>query len=103
MMQAFNYTAHGGKLMFVGLFQGEVTFSDPEFHRRELSLLASRNATAQDFDQVIASLEQRKINVAPWITNRATPEQLVHEFPTWLRPENNVIKAMLEFNSSSPM
>jgi 2-desacetyl-2-hydroxyethyl bacteriochlorophyllide A dehydrogenase len=103
MMQAFNYTAHGGKLMFVGLFQGEVTFSDPEFHQRELSLLASRNASAQDFDHVIASLEQRKISVAPWITTRATPEQLVDEFPTWLNPENNVIKAMLEFDSGSAM
>ena len=29
MMQAFNYVAHGGKLVFVGLFQGDVTFHDP--------------------------------------------------------------------------
>ena len=47
MMKSFNLRgANGGKLVFVGLFQGDVTFNDPEFHRRELTLLASRNATA---------------------------------------------------------
>jgi threonine dehydrogenase-like Zn-dependent dehydrogenase len=82
----------------VGLFQGDVTFHDPEFHKRELSLLASRNATRQDFDHVIESLEQGKINLTPWITHEATPTQMIDEFPKWLEPQNNVIKAMLAFN-----
>jgi threonine dehydrogenase-like Zn-dependent dehydrogenase len=97
MQQAFGYTAHGGRLTFVGLFQGDVTFNDPEFHRRELSLLASRNATAQDFDHVITTLEQGKIDLTPWITHEAAPEQMVDEFSSWLEPQNNVIKAMLHF------
>lgn len=97
MQQAFNYPSHGGRLTFVGLFPGDVTFNDPEFHRRELTLLASRNATAQDFDHVINTLEQGHIDLAPWITHQATPEQMIDEFSTWLNPQNNVIKAMLHF------
>ena len=84
MMKSFNYIAHGGRLVFVGLFQGDVTFNDPEFHRRELTLLASRNATAQDFDQVISVLETKRIDVQPWITNCSSPEQMIHDFPKWL-------------------
>jgi 2-desacetyl-2-hydroxyethyl bacteriochlorophyllide A dehydrogenase len=98
MIQAFNYVAHGGKLVFVGLFQGDVTFHDPDFHRRELSLLASRNATDDDFAQVIALLEAGKIDLAPWITHRVSPERIVAEFSHWLQPENGVVKAMLEFD-----
>ena len=97
MMQAFNYVAHGGKLVFVGLFQGDVTFHDPDFHRRELTLLSSRNATDEDFARVIAMLESGTINLDPWITHRAPPEEICATFPGWLEPERGVVKAMLEF------
>jgi 2-desacetyl-2-hydroxyethyl bacteriochlorophyllide A dehydrogenase len=97
MMKAFDYTGHGGKLIFVGLFQGDVTFHDPEFHRRELTLLASRNATAGDFDHVIRSLETGQVKAASWITHRASPELMVQIFSSWIEPSSQVIKAMLTF------
>jgi 2-desacetyl-2-hydroxyethyl bacteriochlorophyllide A dehydrogenase len=96
MMRAFNYVAHGGKLIFVGLFQGDVTFHDPDFHRRELTLMSSRNATDDDFAQAIGLLEAEKIDVAPWITHRVAPEELPGAFPGWMTPESRVVKAMLE-------
>jgi 2-desacetyl-2-hydroxyethyl bacteriochlorophyllide A dehydrogenase len=97
MMKAFDYVGHGGRLVFVGLFQGDITFHDPDFHRRELSVLASRNATAQDFEQVIGALEQHRINVKSWITDIVSPVQLIRDFSTWLNPSNNTLKAMLSF------
>jgi 2-desacetyl-2-hydroxyethyl bacteriochlorophyllide A dehydrogenase len=96
MMRAFNYVAHGGKLIFVGLFQGDMTFHDPDFHRRELTLLSSRNATDDDFAQAIALLEAGKIDTAAWITHRVSPEELPSAFPGWVKPESGVVKAMLE-------
>jgi 2-desacetyl-2-hydroxyethyl bacteriochlorophyllide A dehydrogenase len=95
MMSAFNYVAPGGKLIFVGLVQGEVTFHDPDFHRLEMTLMSSRNATAADFAWVIQMLESGRINVGPWITHQASPEALLTEFSNWLDPETGVIKAML--------
>ena len=97
MMKSFNFVAHGGRLVYVGLFQGDVTFNDPEFHRRELSILASRNATAQDFNKVIAALETRQIDVKPWITHSPSPEDMIRDFSTWLDPANGVVKAMVSF------
>lgn len=97
MMKSFGYTAHGGRLVFVGLFQGDVIFHDPDFHRRELSILASRNATAQDFKQVIAVLESQKFDMKSWVTRSASPEQMIREFPTWLNPTSGVVKAMFSF------
>jgi len=71
MASAFEYPANGSRLIFVGLFQGEVTFNDPDFHRRELTLLASRNARPDDFSRIISLIEAKRIDTSPWITHRA--------------------------------
>lgn len=96
MMASFNYPAHGGRLVFIGLFQGDVTFHDPNFHRRELTLMASRNALPADFTRIIALMENGRIDTAPWITHRGSFDAAVAEFPAWTRPETGVIKAMIE-------
>jgi 2-desacetyl-2-hydroxyethyl bacteriochlorophyllide A dehydrogenase len=97
MHKSFEFVAHGGNLIYVGLFKGDITFSDPYFHSREMSLLASRNATAQDFDWVIECLSNQAIRLDGWVTHTATPEQLIEDFASWLKPETGVIKAMLSF------
>lgn len=97
MMKTFDCIAPGGRIVFVGLFQGEVTFNDPNFHRREISLLASRNARPSDFKRIIKMMEDGTIDTTPWITHRATCDALVQTLPDWLKPEAGVIKAMVEF------
>ncbi len=96
MMVSFEYPAHGGRLVFIGLFQGDVTFNDPNFHRRELTLMSSRNAQPQDFTRIIRLLEAGRINTTPWITHRASFADAVRQFPDWVKPETGVIKAMIE-------
>lgn len=96
MIQAFNYVAHGGTLILVGLFQGDVSFHDPDFHRRELTLMSSRNATDDDFAQVIGHLEAKQIDVVSWITHRVAPEELPGAFGGWVAPGSKAVKPMLE-------
>lgn len=97
MMQSVQYVAHGGKLVLVSLVQGDITFRDIDLHRRELSLLRSRNATGADFAWAIRMLEQGRIDLGPWITHRAPAEKMIPEFPSWLDPDRGVIKAVVEF------
>jgi 2-desacetyl-2-hydroxyethyl bacteriochlorophyllide A dehydrogenase len=96
MASAFEYPASGGRLIFVGLFQGEITFNDPNFHRRELTILASRNARPDDFRRIISLIEAKRIDTSPWITHRAPLSDVVTEFPLWTKAETGVIKAMIE-------
>jgi 2-desacetyl-2-hydroxyethyl bacteriochlorophyllide A dehydrogenase len=96
MQAAFEYVGHGGKLVLVGHYPGELSFSDPLFHGREMSLLASRNASQQDFDQVIDSLQSGQFSSQHWISHRATADDIADVFPAWLEPETGVIKAMLD-------
>jgi threonine dehydrogenase-like Zn-dependent dehydrogenase len=97
MMKAFDLVAAGGRLVFVGLFQGDVTFVDPQFHRREVTLLASRNSLPRDFERIIKLVEDGAIDTGPWITHRAGCEELIKEIPRWLSPDARVIKAIVEF------
>ncbi|GCE08378.1 zinc-binding alcohol dehydrogenase family protein [Dictyobacter aurantiacus] len=97
MQAAFHYVAHGGRLIFVGLFQGDVTFNDPYFHSHELTLLSSRNSTSKEFRQIIAYLEAGQIQLDPWITHRATPETVVEAFPHWFDRDSGIIKAVITF------
>jgi 2-desacetyl-2-hydroxyethyl bacteriochlorophyllide A dehydrogenase len=95
MATAFSYPAPGGRLVFVGLFPGDVTFHDPDFHRRELTLLASRNARPEDFTRIIGLIEADRIDPAPWITHRASFDDVVNTFPGWTAPEAGVVKAQI--------
>ncbi len=96
MMSAFELPAPGGRLVFVGLYQGDVTFDDPGFHRRELALLGSRNAQSADFTRITGLIEAGRIDTSPWITHRASLAGMMGQFPAWALPETGVIKAMIE-------
>lgn len=97
MLNTFNLACFGGKIIFVGLFQGEVVFNDPNFHRRQLNLMASRNAMPEDFKKIISLLETKQINTDPWISHRCNFEDLPQTFETFLQPEQEVIKAIIDF------
>ncbi len=98
MSKSFEYVAHGGVLVFIGLFQGDLCFHDPYFHKKELTLMSSRNALSSDFDEVIAAIEKGKIDTTPWITHRSPFDDMIQNFDDWLKPESKVIKAMVELN-----
>ncbi|KIL41483.1 alcohol dehydrogenase [Gordoniibacillus kamchatkensis] len=96
MENSFELTAHGGKLVYVGLVKGDITFHDPEFHKRELTLMSSRNATREDFDHVMEAVGNGDIDVQRYITHRSSFEDMIGKFDSWMRPESKVIKAIVE-------
>ncbi len=97
MESAFGYVANGGRLVLVGLVLDKLTFNDPDFHRKEMTLLASRNSTGADFKRILGLLESGKVDTAPWVTHRADCETMIETFPGWLDPANGVIKAVVSF------
>ncbi|MES2462632.1 MAG: zinc-binding alcohol dehydrogenase family protein [Armatimonadota bacterium] len=97
MNRAFDYVAPGGRLIFVGLFQGNVTFSDPDFHRKELTILATRNALPADFKNIIGWIESGAIDTGNWVTHRAPFSDVPAAFNGWTKPQSGVLKAIIEF------
>lgn len=97
MMGAFQYVAHGGRLVFVGLMQGDITFHDPFFHRREMTILSSRNGLPVNFCRIISLMESGAIITSPWITHRASCDEIPELFPQWVAPDSGIIKGVVEF------
>lgn len=93
---AFQYLAHGGRYVLIGLQKGEISFAHPEFHKREATLMSSRNATREDFEHVIGCMKSGFIDPTTYITHRVAFDQLKNIFKNWLNPEYGVIKAMVE-------
>lgn len=93
---AFAYLSHGARYVLVGLQKGEIQFSHPEFHKRETTLMSSRNATREDFARVMDAMKKKLIDPTTYITHRVKFEEVKDEFEGWLDPANGVIKAMVE-------
>lgn len=98
MEASFHRVAHGGKLVFVGLCLGKIGFEDPLFHRREMTILASRNS-ANLFPTIIRMIESGEIDTTPWITHRLGLADVPAEFGG-LRTQPTLVKAMIEVAAS---
>jgi alcohol dehydrogenase len=96
MAHALNYCAFAGRLVFVGITTQDISFPHPLMHRRELTLLASRNALAPDFKRIIRLIEDGRLDTRPWITHRTAFDALIDVFPSYTLPETGVIKAIVE-------
>lgn len=96
MNAGFAYVAHGGAYVLVSIVLGEIVFADPEFHKRETTLMGSRNATRADFDTVFATLRAGKIPTERLNTHRATLDEAPAAFAHWLLPSSGVVKALIE-------
>lgn len=101
MAGCFQYASFTGRVVYVGITQQEVSFPHaPIMHRRELTLLASRNAHPADFTRIVRSIEDGQIDTRPWITHQASFDDMIEVFPSWLKPESGVIKAIVSVDAS---
>ncbi len=96
MMNALNFLAHGGRLVLVSLVKENISFYDPDFHRRETTLMGSRNATRADMEYVIRSVEKGRVDASTFITHRVPFDQMIGTFESWLKPGTGLIKAVVE-------
>jgi 2-desacetyl-2-hydroxyethyl bacteriochlorophyllide A dehydrogenase len=92
----FKYVSHGGRYVLVGLQKQNIEFSHPEFHKREAMLMSSRNATRADFENVLHAVRSKKIDPLKFVTHRVGFDNVKDQFASWLKPESNVIKVIVE-------
>jgi 2-desacetyl-2-hydroxyethyl bacteriochlorophyllide A dehydrogenase len=95
MLKCFDYVAPGGTIVYVGLFVGDITFHDPYFHRKEVTLKSSRNAVAEDFRKIIRLLTSGVLNMDGYITHHLAFSTLEKTFTSLYQP--GVIKAVVDY------
>jgi threonine dehydrogenase-like Zn-dependent dehydrogenase len=96
MRNALNYASAGGTVTYVGVIKTDIAFPDSIFHGKELTLNASRNATKEDFANVIAGIESGRVSTNGFVTHTATMEETVTQFASWIKPETGCIKAVVK-------
>ena len=96
MQGGFDFVAHGGTYVLVSVVKSPITFEDPDFHRKEMSLLGSRNATSEDFTRVIDAIREGSVPVERLITHRTTLADAAHDIPVWATQKHGLIKGVIE-------
>lgn len=97
MAQSLRYVGNGGTLVLVGVAPGDLVYSDPEFHKRETTLLASRNALMADFARVKAAITSGQIPTDGLRTHSFAAEESVTRVPELIESADHVLKAIMRF------
>jgi 2-desacetyl-2-hydroxyethyl bacteriochlorophyllide A dehydrogenase len=98
MNAALPYVSHGGSLIFVSVVKDDITFADPEFHKREMMIIGSRNALKVDFEHVVAMIRSGAVDTDTLITHRTKLDSLGSDLPRWAHEKTGLIKAVVAVN-----
>lgn len=93
--KGFTYLAHGGRYVLIGLQKEAISFSHPEFHKREATLMSSRNATIADFEQVLQAIRNGQVKPLNYISQTVSFDRVGDEFKGWLDPARGIIKTVI--------
>src|SRR5262249_26517238 len=91
MSLAYHYVGFAGRLVWVGITQDQLAFTQPLMHRREMTFLASRNALAWEFTRIIRLIEGGMLDTRPWITPTAPFDGFIAAFTNALKPETHIL------------
>jgi 2-desacetyl-2-hydroxyethyl bacteriochlorophyllide A dehydrogenase len=98
MERGFDYVAHGGRYVLVSVVKDAISFMDPDFHKREMTLYGSRNATAEDFERVVTAIRDGSVPVDRLITHRTNLAGALDDIPRWAGDRSSLIKALVEID-----
>lgn len=97
MSRAVDLIRHGGKIVFIGLYIGELVIDDPTFHKKETTLLSSRNATREDFECVIELMAQGAINEEMMKNHEYDFYTFGHQYKENVVENKKLVKGVIKF------
>jgi 2-desacetyl-2-hydroxyethyl bacteriochlorophyllide A dehydrogenase len=94
MAGSLEHVGPGGRLVFVGLTRDPIAVDDALFHRKELTIFASRNSVAQ-FPRIIELMERGSLDTSSWVTDRLELAEVTTQF-AGLPDRPGLIKAIVD-------
>jgi 2-desacetyl-2-hydroxyethyl bacteriochlorophyllide A dehydrogenase len=94
-LAAVEEVAFTGRVVYIGYAKEPVAYETRLFVQKELDILGSRNATPEDFRQVIRMLEAHRFPVADAVSVVATMEQAPALLQAWSDRPNLYTKIMI--------
>jgi threonine dehydrogenase-like Zn-dependent dehydrogenase len=97
IQQQLTFLGHGGKWILIGLQREDLYINHPEFHKREATLMSSRNATKHDFEQVMERIDKKEIDPGLLITHTLDFKEVVNSFSTFI-VDQTLIKGIIKID-----
>lgn len=95
MNAGLEWLDHGGAYVLLSVVKGDLVFADPEFHKRETTLIASRNALKVDFEHVIAQIRAGRVPVAALASHETSLDDALRDLPLWAEDRGTLVKAII--------
>ena len=92
---AIDLAAFCGRVVYVGYSKAPVTYETKLFNLKELDIFGSRNATRQDFQAVIAALEELGDAADRLVTRHVPLSEADGALPYWADNPQDVLKLVV--------
>ncbi len=96
---AVDEVAFTGRVVCIGYAGSEVSFATKLFVQKEIDIMGSRNATPENFEQVIAYLEQGTFPLEKMITLKVQPHEADLALKDWAANPGRFMKILVDFKS----
>ena len=96
---AVEEVAFSGRVVCIGYAGSEVSFATKLFVQKEMDIMGSRNAEAEDFRDVISYLEKGNFPLDLMITSMVKPEDAAALVKKWADDPGKVMKILLDLRS----
>jgi 2-desacetyl-2-hydroxyethyl bacteriochlorophyllide A dehydrogenase len=94
---AIEEIAFTGRMVCIGYAKQDISFPTKLWVQKELDIKGSRNATPEDFKEVIALLKTGDFPSEEVLTRIVTPEDADDAFRAWAENPGTVFKIMVQF------
>jgi threonine dehydrogenase-like Zn-dependent dehydrogenase len=93
---AVDEVAFSGRVVCIGYARSEVSFATRLFVQKEMDIMGSRNATMEDFRDVISCLENGSFPVDRIVTQKVKPEEAPEALRAWAEIPGKVMKIVVD-------
>ena len=95
-IQAINLVRKAGTVILIGLYDKSFEFSFFPMMLKELTLKTITSTLAEDMQEIISILNEKKVNLDPFITKYIQLKDLNNAFKWLCSPEREAIKVMVK-------
>ena len=97
-IQAINLVRKAGTVTLIGLYNQPFEFSFFPMMLKELTLKTVTSTLTEDMQEVITILNEKKVNLKPFITKYIELKELDNTFKWLCSPERKAIKVLVKFD-----
>ncbi len=96
-LAAIGLLAFTGRVVCIGYAKDDIAFATKLFVQKEMDIMGSRNATSEDFNNVISYLSKGKLPVDDLVSMVVNPENAHGAMKQWMADSGKIFKILVDF------